>query len=510
MTHLGLDMNASRLRAVQGPVGDYALTATLDPPAAELPLAISLEKSTPQVGSAGLRISRHAPHLFVNGFLPSIGHPHVQSPHWQGPRWRAGRYSLDANGAMDLVWQRLTPMARKAAGVVLTVPAYLQAPQLDWLYAMAERSRTTVLGTIPTPLAAAMTAHAEQTWLTSILVLDIDDHALTLAHVRATEGELQVLQTRSFTHLSLRIWQNRLINALADCCVLQSRRDPRDAPHAEQGLFEQLDSLMGAVQQGRSAQVAIQGGQWYQNLLVTPEQAHGFCHCLISRTLQEIDAVCAGLTAEELPGSILVTYEAGRLPGLAASLRMFMEERVRTPAFEGPVRVQEVDEDFGAGLLEGVPGEMSSVVLLAADGPARAAHVLAAAFQRGDLPTGHLELSAPLPLPLPVDAGPPRLHCLGQDFFLDDTTFAVGSQAGSHMYLDPRRHPGVAPRHCDILFDHRTYLIFNRCREGTLLNDAPVAGSAVLHAGDWIRLGLSGPLVRFLGQAGRLLRSTTA
>ena len=33
---------------------------------------------------------------------------------------------------------------------------------------------------------------------------------------------------------------------------------------------------------------------------------------------------------------------------------------------------------------------------------------------------------------------------------------------------------------------------------------------AVLHAGDWIRLGLDGPLVRFLGQGGGLMRSTTA
>ena len=60
MMHLGLDLNGSRARAVEGPVGDYALTLPLDPPAADLPLAISLEKSTAQVGQAGLRICRHS------------------------------------------------------------------------------------------------------------------------------------------------------------------------------------------------------------------------------------------------------------------------------------------------------------------------------------------------------------------------------------------------------------------------------------------------------------------
>ena len=51
------------------------------------------------------------------------------------------------------------------------------------------------------------------------------------------------------------------------------------------------------------------------------------------------------------------------------------------------------------------------------------------------------------------------------------------------------------------MFDHRTYLLFNRSRDGTLVNDALVVGSAVLQPGDWIRLGPEGPLVRFLGHA---------
>jgi pSer/pThr/pTyr-binding forkhead associated (FHA) protein len=37
-------------------------------------------------------------------------------------------------------------------------------------------------------------------------------------------------------------------------------------------------------------------------------------------------------------------------------------------------------------------------------------------------------------------------------------------------------------------------------RNGTLVNDRPVIGELPLRAGDWIRLGPAGPLIRFLGK----------
>jgi hypothetical protein len=52
-------------------------------------------------------------------------------------------------------------------------------------------------------------------------------------------------------------------------------------------------------------------------------------------------------------------------------------------------------------------------------------------------------------------------------------------------------------------------MLFDRSREGTLINDAPVEGSALLRAGDWIRLGPDGPLLRFLGQSPGLATLST-
>ncbi len=158
------------------------------------------------------------------------------------------------------------------------------------------------------------------------------------------------------------------------------------------------------------------------------------------------------------------------------------------------------DDDFGEDLLFPEFEERGGILVLPAEAPARAAHGLAELFANGTLPRGHLDTIAPLLAPPPADAGPPRLHFVGRDYFLGDAGFALGSQFGCQLHFDKSEHPAVAPRHCDIAFDQRGFLLHNRCREGTLLNDHPVHDEAVLRPGDRIRLGPRGPLVRFLGK----------
>jgi pSer/pThr/pTyr-binding forkhead associated (FHA) protein len=78
--------------------------------------------------------------------------------------------------------------------------------------------------------------------------------------------------------------------------------------------------------------------------------------------------------------------------------------------------------------------------------------------------------------------------------------FTLGRQPGCDLVFDGSLHPEVAPRHCEIVFDHQTYLLRDRSRAGTFVNERPVQQQVRLHPGDWIRLGPDGPLVRFLGQ----------
>ena len=239
MTLLGLDLNATRVRAVSGPAGEFPLPVPLDPPALELPLVVILARSKPEIGHAGLRLSRVSPHLVCRNFLLHLDQDSA------GRRWSCGRRALDARQLMSLVWQRLRPMCG-AGGVVLTLPSHCTRAQVDVVTDLAAQAQVPLLASLPAALALTLAAYAEQPWFGYALVVDVDDHAVTLSTLSTSDGQAQLVETRVYTHLAWDVWRARLLNALADCCVLQSRRDPRDSPAAEQALFEQLDTLLDA------------------------------------------------------------------------------------------------------------------------------------------------------------------------------------------------------------------------------------------------------------------------
>ena len=78
----GLDLNATCVRAVRGPLGDYPFPELLEPPRAELPLVLSLEGRTPVIGSAGLGLCRRAPQLVWQNFLPRLGEASPPGRQW--------------------------------------------------------------------------------------------------------------------------------------------------------------------------------------------------------------------------------------------------------------------------------------------------------------------------------------------------------------------------------------------------------------------------------------------
>jgi hypothetical protein len=493
MMLLGLDLNAGRARAVSGAPGAFPCPLPLDPPASELPLVIGLDKSAPRVGVAGVRLMRQNPQLAYHNFLARLAEPTPPER-----RWFARPRKLDAARALGLVFERLAPLCNASQGVVLALPGYLSRAQIDLAWSLGGQARLPLLGSLPAALAGALAAHAEQAWFGSALVVDIDDHALILTAISAEGGTAQVLDVRAFPHLGLRVWKERLLNALADCCVRQSRRDPRASPQAEQALYEQLDGVLDACRQGRLLQLALQGAQWYQNLIVSPEQPAAFCSSLIQQVLQEVEAKLAAPWPDG-PPVVLLTGAAGRLPALVPSLRSFLHSW-KAPLREG-LRAAPSPEDFGEALFKQGPDGSAAMLVLSADAAARGAHLIASLCQRGDLPAGHLDVAAPLPLPQPVEAGPPRLHFQGEDYFITGPSFTLGRQHGCHLIFDGNAYVSVAPRHCEIVFDHRTFVLYDFSREGTFVNDFQVSGSVVLQPGDWLRLGPDGPVLRFLGQA---------
>src|SRR5262249_10189505 len=133
---------------------------------------------------------------------------------------------------------------------------------------LVDQAGLPLLGSVPVPLAAALAGHAEQAWTGGAYVVDADDHALTWTPLQAGQRHGRVLAVYPAPHLSLSAWKDRLLNAIADRCVRQSRRDPRDSAVAEQALWEQLEGILDAVRRGRMAELAVETPHWYQNLIL--------------------------------------------------------------------------------------------------------------------------------------------------------------------------------------------------------------------------------------------------
>jgi hypothetical protein len=494
MTLVGLDLNASRVRAVAGRVGDFPCPVPLEPPHADLPLSIDLGGAIPVVGRAGLGLCRRQPHRVSRGFLPHLGEQAAAGRHWI-----TRPHALDGAGALELVLRQVQLPCRRGAGVALALPDYLRPEQVERVSMLAVRAGLPLLGTLPAALACALSGYAEQAWFGTALVLDADDHALTLTAVQDSNGQAHLLGSISLPGLGLGAWRGRLLNALADCCILQSRRDPRDSPAAEQSLFDQLDGILESHRQGRLVNVVFQTEHWYQNLVLQPEETTAFCGVLVRQVLAEVGRVFRASWPKGPPRTLLLTAAVGLLPGLVPALQEHMEawERLtaRLESSDGE------DEDFGAGLLgDADAGEPRPVVVLSPEALARGAHAAAAHFQRGDLAERHLSTVAPLPLPQPPEAGPARLQMDGQDYLLRERTFILGRQPDCDLAFDRARFVHLSPRHCEILYDPEGYQLRDLSREGTWINDRPVEDLVPLRPGDWIRLGPDGPLLRFLGQ----------
>jgi hypothetical protein len=91
-TLIGLDLNATRARAVGGPA-PAPQGLPLDDRHGDLPAAVSLEGRSPEAGRAGVSACRRLPHLACVSFLPHLGEPR---------RW--GASARPAAGATPWCW----------------------------------------------------------------------------------------------------------------------------------------------------------------------------------------------------------------------------------------------------------------------------------------------------------------------------------------------------------------------------------------------------------------------
>jgi hypothetical protein len=331
---LGIDLNAGRARAAHGRPGRNKLFP-LDDPRPDLAIGISLEKRAPEVGPAAAAVSRKLPHAICTGYLPVVG---------QTREWKSGRLALTADMAVALAFERLRVATQGHDGVAFALPTYLTLPQVAKLGGIAEKSKLKAHGTATTPLALAAERathylHGQPEELTetprtgrsfnptSVLIVDADEHAMTASVVRVAEEEVRSIASATIPRLAVRLWRERLLDALADRCVRLCRRDPRDSAEAEQMLFDQIEEAIDRARTGQRVALSVRATHWYQDLVVTPADLDTFCAPLWRAAADEVRHLVAHLNEAEPPRAAWLTHDAGRLPGLAAALHQNTTER---------------------------------------------------------------------------------------------------------------------------------------------------------------------------------------
>lgn len=371
---IGLDLNSSRAAAVEGLGQATPRVLPLDQEHNELALVLNLGGRQPLIGREAAAFCRSSPHLICQDFLASLGDP---------KEWTAGRHHFDASRALAVVVGHLKACCTHGRGLMLTLPSYLSRQQVALLTPMFEKAGLPLLGTLKSPLALGLAAHALSPWQGSALMIDVDDHSLSAAGVVADGDQLWVQKIEHWPKLNLRAWKMRLLDAVADRCIRQSRRDPRDCPAAEQSLYDQIEPALVRAREGKIVELLVQTDSWYQNLLLPAKELIGFSSKLVAQTVDL-------LRIFDSPRRVVLSGPAARLPGLLDALQTSFDRETAGEAL--PIS----SDDFGEALLPS-GAEPALVTHLADNAAACAAHQTALRIHGGEIPRSHFESSILLP-----------------------------------------------------------------------------------------------------------------
>ena len=383
---LGVDLNAGRVRATAGRSNRHRVLL-LDDPFADLPMTISMEQRTPEVGRAGARLVRRLPHAVCANYLPFLG---------QSQEWSAGRLTLRPESAISLALDRLRVLCTGYDHLAMAVPAYLILSQMTKFVPLVMRAKLPLNGTVVAPLAVAadratQLLHDEplsqnaKTWVvpihrsgqaapTTTVIVDIDDYALTVTLVRVDEEQAQILGSSAYPRLGLKVWKDRLLDCVADRCVRLCRRDPRDSAEAEQSLYEQIDASLDLIRDGHKVAIKARAANWFQDLIFQPDDFEGFCSGMLKQTVQAVNELILTSSLLQPPRAIWLLHDAGRLPGLRKLLHQHATEQ-------------------------------TYVTTLPPEAVSMAAANLAERWRVGELPRSHLDSSIPFPKK-PAEAKP--------------------------------------------------------------------------------------------------------
>lgn len=364
----------------------------------------------------------------------------------------------------DLASRQLEQMVRasgrKNPEIIFAVPSWMSVQSLGLLLGIVGELGVTVVAMVDAAVAAT-----RREYRNAVPVhVDMSLHSAMLTRL-SQPGQAQLDKTEILDDCGVYGLYEAWINTIAEAFVRQSRFDPLHTAETEQLLLNRLGGWLtqaaGQDQVELNIEYAGTGYSAVVETLALTAQAAPVYQQVASR-------LRAMVRAEDLP-AIQVSDRVARLPGLAALLKARVGGEVYTleagaTARGALARLRDRDSRQGVSLLRQLPWDQSPI-----DVVVESAEVLR--------------------------AGTPSHLLFGHTAYpLGNSALDLGSQdtgEGRSIAVDSSM-PGVSRKHCSLVLQNGQCLLRDHSRYGTFLNGHRISSSAVLQAGDTVRIGSPG------------------
>lgn len=353
-----LEFSAGELRAWAGEAGGVWRPVRLDQGGFALPLAVFGKHRRLVVGSAAAARLCADPHVTLGRLMTLLG---------QAQPLSVGRHELLPEDALRHVLEHARPRLTGVKRVVVGVPAWLGLRAAEMLEALLRRLNLEPLAIMPRCLILGLEAEEDQAWRQAALLAEMDDAALTLTWLTRRDGQIGWQPAQAPSALGRAAWRTALMDAAAEACIQQCRRDPRALPDVDQELFTAAAQWLSRPDDD---------GQFKVNLEFTRSQVTAAVALSAGQVIQALSGL-AGATARTLVEQLGRPPAAGGVAGL-----LLAREVLQLPGLAEELRRR------------GVPGGFDAEVGVAT---ARTAATLAQRLARGELPRPTL-MAAALPL----------------------------------------------------------------------------------------------------------------
>ena len=464
MKRLGLEINDAGFLCA-APDGQFLAT---DTDARESPGYALVSGRELKIGTAACRQARLHPRQISCRFWDELNDTPLRNPEFE-------RYTHAEMAYRHLrhVWQHIITKAGEAE-VIITVPDHYQDVELGLLLGIAKTLEIPVRGLVSQALACVPPDTHQG------IDFHVDVHlnrlALTLIDSRPRPA---VCRYASVMEAGLETIHRQWVKILSDAFVRQTRFDPLYAAETEQDLHDRLPGLCGqtgasqTIQTEMTADGRVHRIELEREALMTPYPSW------IENLREQIGAWQRELAVPPEDARLMVTRRVADLPGFVHQLENATGLTARRlPLGCAAVNALACGEHLRGGpTAHGVPF-LKRIPRAAAAPPSSSRQ--SAEISRSALPT-HLVYRG---WAYPVTAQP----------------LAVGREPdnGRREIRIRGQLAGISRRHFTVVREHQQVLLTDSSRYGTRVDEIPVAGSAILKAGQTIRIGEPGEILQVI------------